>query len=30
MDKRFPFEQVPDAYRYLIEGHAQGKIVVTM
>ncbi|MFZ3355396.1 MAG: NAD(P)-dependent alcohol dehydrogenase [Thermoplasmata archaeon] len=30
IDKRFPFEQVPDAYRYLIEGHAQGKIVVTM
>ena len=30
IDKRFPFEQVPDAYRYLIEGHAKGKIVVTI
>jgi NADPH:quinone reductase-like Zn-dependent oxidoreductase len=30
IDRRFPFEQVPDAYRYLIEGHAHGKIVVTM
>jgi len=30
IDKRFPFEQVPDAYRYLIEGHTKGKIVVTV
>lgn len=30
IDRRFPFDQVPDAFRYLAEGHARGKIVVTM
>jgi len=30
IDRRYPFNQVPDAFRYLIEGHARGKIVVTM
>jgi NADPH:quinone reductase-like Zn-dependent oxidoreductase len=30
IDRRFPFERVPDAYRYLIDGHSKGKIVVTM
>ena len=29
IDRRYPFDQVPDAVRYLIEGHARGKIVVT-
>ncbi len=30
IDRRYPFAQLPDAMRYLIEGHARGKIVVTM
>jgi len=30
IDRRYPLSQVPDALRYLIEGHARGKIVVTM
>jgi NADPH:quinone reductase-like Zn-dependent oxidoreductase len=30
IDRRYSFEQLPDAYRYLIEGHAKGKIVVTV
>lgn len=30
IDKRFSFGQVPEALRYLIEGHARGKIVITM
>ncbi len=30
IDRRYPFNQVPDAFRYLIEGHARGKIVVTV
>jgi NADPH:quinone reductase-like Zn-dependent oxidoreductase len=30
IDRRYPLSQVPDAFRYLVEGHAQGKIVVTM
>jgi NADPH:quinone reductase-like Zn-dependent oxidoreductase len=29
IDRRYPLEQVPDALRYLAEGHARGKIVVT-
>ncbi|MCI4340123.1 MAG: NAD(P)-dependent alcohol dehydrogenase [Thermoplasmata archaeon] len=28
IDRRYPLAQVPDALRYLIEGHARGKIVV--
>jgi NADPH:quinone reductase-like Zn-dependent oxidoreductase len=30
IDRRYPLSQVPDAYRYLIEGHARGKIVITL
>ncbi len=29
IDRRYPLSQVPDALRYLIEGHARGKIVIT-
>jgi NADPH:quinone reductase-like Zn-dependent oxidoreductase len=28
IDRRYSFDQVPDAMRYLIDGHARGKIVV--
>ena len=30
IDRRYKLSEVPDAIRYLEEGHAQGKIVVTM
>lgn len=30
IDRRYPFNQLPDALRYLMEGHARGKIVITM
>jgi NADPH:quinone reductase-like Zn-dependent oxidoreductase len=30
IDRRYPLGQVPDAMRYLAEGHARGKIVITM
>jgi NADPH:quinone reductase-like Zn-dependent oxidoreductase len=30
IDKRYTLSQVPDALRYLGEGHARGKIVITM
>ncbi len=30
IDRRYPLNQVPDAIRYLAEGHARGKIVVTV
>ena len=30
IDRRYPLTQVPDALRYLMEGHARGKIVVSM
>jgi NADPH:quinone reductase-like Zn-dependent oxidoreductase len=30
IDRRYPFTQVPDALKYLAEGHARGKIVVTV
>jgi NADPH:quinone reductase-like Zn-dependent oxidoreductase len=30
IDRRYPLNQVPDALRYLIEGHARGKIVLTV
>jgi NADPH:quinone reductase-like Zn-dependent oxidoreductase len=29
IDRSYPMNQVPDALRYLIEGHARGKIVIT-
>jgi NADPH:quinone reductase-like Zn-dependent oxidoreductase len=30
IDRCYPFGQVPDAMRYLGDGHARGKIVITM
>ena len=30
VDKTFPLEQVPEAIRYLRDGHARGKIVITV
>jgi NADPH:quinone reductase-like Zn-dependent oxidoreductase len=30
IDKRYSLSEVPDAYRYLEEGHAKGKLVITM
>lgn len=30
IDRRYRLNQVPDAIRYLEEGHAQGKVVITM
>jgi NADPH:quinone reductase-like Zn-dependent oxidoreductase len=30
IDRCYPFEQVADAIRYLEEGHAQGKVVITV
>ena len=30
IDRRYPLNEVPEALRYLGEGHAQGKIVITM
>jgi NADPH:quinone reductase-like Zn-dependent oxidoreductase len=30
IDRRFPLSEVPEALRYLGEGHAKGKIVVTV
>lgn len=29
IDRQYRFEEVPDAIRYLEEGHAQGKVVIT-
>jgi NADPH:quinone reductase-like Zn-dependent oxidoreductase len=29
IDRRYPFSDVPEALRYLGEGHAQGKVVIT-
>lgn len=28
IDRRYPLEQVPDAIRYLEEGHARGKVII--
>jgi NADPH:quinone reductase-like Zn-dependent oxidoreductase len=30
IDRRYPLNQVPDALRYLIEGHARAKVVITV
>jgi len=30
IDRRFPLSEVPEALRYLGEGHAKGKVVVTI
>ena len=30
IDRRYELSQVPDALRYLGEGHARGKVVITV
>jgi NADPH:quinone reductase-like Zn-dependent oxidoreductase len=30
IDRHFPLDEVPEALRYLEEGGAQGKVVITM
>ena len=30
IDKRYPLDEVPEALRHLGEGHAKGKVVITM
>ena len=30
IDRRYPLSEVPEALRYLGEGHVKGKLVVTM
>jgi NADPH:quinone reductase-like Zn-dependent oxidoreductase len=30
IDRRYPLREVPEAIRYLGEGHAKGKIVITV
>ena len=30
IDRRYPFYEIPDALRYVGEGHARGKVVITM
>jgi NADPH:quinone reductase-like Zn-dependent oxidoreductase len=30
IDRRYPLSEVPDALRYLEEGHARGKVVITV
>jgi len=30
IDRRYPLNEVPDAIRYLEEGHAQGKVVINV
>jgi NADPH:quinone reductase-like Zn-dependent oxidoreductase len=30
IDKTYPLSELPDAIRYLQEGHAKGKVVITV
>lgn len=30
IDRCYPLSEVPEAFRYFKEGHAQGKLVITM
>jgi NADPH:quinone reductase-like Zn-dependent oxidoreductase len=30
IDRRYPLSEVPEALRYLGEGHARGKVVITV
>ncbi|WP_347177968.1 zinc-binding dehydrogenase [Sporosarcina thermotolerans] len=30
IDRRFSFNELPNAFKYFEEGHAQGKVVVTI
>jgi len=30
IDRRYPLSEVADAFRYLGEGHARGKVVITV
>jgi len=30
IDRQYPFTQVPDAFRYVTEGHAKGKVIITL
>ena len=30
IDKKYPFNELPEAIRYLEKGHARGKVVITM
>jgi NADPH:quinone reductase-like Zn-dependent oxidoreductase len=30
IDRTYPLSQVPDAIRYLEEGHARGKVIITV
>jgi NADPH:quinone reductase-like Zn-dependent oxidoreductase len=30
IDRRYPLREVPEALRYLEEGHARGKVVITV
>jgi NADPH:quinone reductase-like Zn-dependent oxidoreductase len=30
VDRTYPLEEVPEAFRYLLQGHARGKVVITV